>query len=168
MAKLRQVLGSNSDIKTISYTVSPNYRYPKEGGEPSITGYTATNLVRVTLDDLTQVGKAIDAATATGANRIQNLRFSIKDEQGVQSQALREAAIKARQKAEALAGALGLKIQRVLAVTENSQGAIPFREVAYARGRRIDTDRAGHDRDTRIGNVYRRDRKLAAFFTCGP
>lgn len=133
LAKLRQVLGSNSDIKTISYTVSPNYRYPKEGGEPSITGYTATNLVRVTLDDLTQVGKAIDAATATGANRIQNLRFSIKDEQGVQSQALREAAIKARQKAEALAGALGLKIQRVLAVTENSQGAIPFREVAYAR-----------------------------------
>ena len=132
MAKLRQVLGSNSDIKTISYTVSPNYRYPKEGGEPSITGYTAINLVRVTLDDLTQVGKAIDAATATGANRIQNLRFSIKDEQGVQSQALREAAIKARQKAEALA-VLRLKIQWCSAVTENSQGTIPFREVAYAR-----------------------------------
>jgi uncharacterized protein YggE len=133
LAKLHQVLGSNAEIKTISYTVSPDYKYPKEGGEPSITGYTATNVVRVTLDDLAQVGKAIDAATGSGANRIQNLRFSIKDEQVVQSQALREAAVKARQKAEALADALGLKIQRVLSVTENSQGAVPFREVAFAR-----------------------------------
>jgi uncharacterized protein YggE len=133
LAKLHQVLGNNAEIKTISYTVSPDYKYPKEGGEPSITGYTATNVVRVTLDDLAQVGKAIDAATGSGANRIQNLRFSIKDEQVVQSQALREAAVKARQKAEALADALGLKIQRVLSVTENSQGAVPFREVAFAR-----------------------------------
>jgi uncharacterized protein YggE len=133
LAKLHQVLGSNAEIKTISYTVSPDYKYPKEGGEPSITGYTATNVVRVTLDDPAQVGKAIDAATGSGANRIQNLRFSIKDEQVVQSQALREAAVKARQKAEALADALGLKIQRVLSVTENSQGAVPFREVAFAR-----------------------------------
>ena len=116
LARLRQLLGANADIKTTSYTLSPNYRYPREGGEPSITGYTATNIVRVTIDDLDQVGKAIDAATQAGANRIQTLRFTLKDERSVQAQALREAAANARRKADALAAALSLTIVRVLSV----------------------------------------------------
>lgn len=133
LARLRQLLGSGADIKTVSYTLSPNYRYPKEGGEPSITGYTATNIVRVTIDDLTQVGKAIDAATQAGANRIQSLRFTLKDERPVQAQALREAALNARRKADALASALSVQIVRILSVAESGATAIPYREVAFAR-----------------------------------
>lgn len=133
LSELRRLLGNNADIKTTSYTLNPNYRYPKEGGEPTVTGYTATNIVRVTLDDLTQVGKVIDAATQTGANRVQNLRFTLKDERTVQAQALRDAAMKARSKAEALASALGLKIVRVLSVIENSPTAVPVDNVAFAR-----------------------------------
>lgn len=139
LARLRQILSPTADVKTISYTVTPNYRYPKEGGEPTITGYTATNVVRVTLDDLTQIGKVIDATTASGANRIQNLQFTLKDEQAAQLQALREAAVKARRKAEALAFALGLKITRVLSVVESSPVSIPARDVAYARAEAAST-----------------------------
>ena len=128
-----RLLGANADIKTISYSVSPNYRYPKEGGEPTITGYTATNIVRVTLDDLTRVGNVIDTATQAGANRVQNLQFTLKDEQNVQAQALREAAVKAKRKAETLASALNLKVVRVLSVVESSPTVIPVRDVAYAR-----------------------------------
>lgn len=133
LARLRQLLGAAADIKTISYTLSPNYRYPKEGGEPSITGYTATNIVRVTIDDLTQVGKAIDAATQAGANRIQSLRFTLKDDRPIQAQALREAALNARRKADALASALRVQIVRILSVAESGVTAIPYREVAFAR-----------------------------------
>ncbi len=133
LSRLRGLLGANADVKTISYTVSPNYRYPREGGEPTITGYTATNVVRVTLDDLTQVGKVIDTATQAGANRIQNLQFTLKDERTVQAQALREAAVNARGKSESLASALNLKIVRVLSVSESSPTVIPVRDVAYAR-----------------------------------
>lgn len=133
LSRLRGLLGANADIKTISYSVSPNYRYPREGGEPSITGYTATNIVRVTLDDLTQVGKVIDTATAAGANRVQNLQFTLKDERQVQAQALREAAMKARSKAETLAAALNLKVVRILSVVESSPTVIPVRDVAFAR-----------------------------------
>ena len=78
LAKLRQLLGANADIKTISYNVTPNYSYPKEGGEPTIAGYTATNIVRITLDDLTKVGTVIDTASEAGSNRIQNLRFMLR------------------------------------------------------------------------------------------
>lgn len=133
LASLRTLLGADADIKTISYTLNPNYRYPREGGEPTITGYTATNVVRITLDDLTQVGKVIDAATQTGANRIQQLQFTLKDERPTEAQALREAATRARQKADVLANSLGLKIVRVIAVVESGPPVVPVRDVAFAR-----------------------------------
>jgi uncharacterized protein YggE len=133
LARLRQLLGAGADIKTISYSVSPRYRYPQGGGEPTITGYTATNIVRVTLDDLTKVGSVIDTAVQGGSNRIQNLRFVLKDDAPVKAQALREAALKARASANALAEALGLRVIRILSVAEGGSPIVPVREVAFAR-----------------------------------
>ncbi len=128
IAEFRKLLGAAADIKTISYSLSPNYRYPKEGGQPTITGYTATNVVQVKTPDLTQVGKVIDLATGSGANTIQSLRFTLKDESSARAQALREASTKARSKAEAIASALGLKIQRVLRVEEGGLMTPPLME----------------------------------------
>lgn len=133
LARLRQSLGANADIRTVSYSLTPNYRYPREGGEPTITGYTATNIVRVTLDDLTKVGGVIDTATQAGANRIQRLQFMLRDEQPVQARALREAALQARSKADALAAALGVRISRVYAAVEGGPAVIPIRDITFAR-----------------------------------
>ena len=133
LASLRQLLGAGADIKTISYSVTPNYQYPREGGQPTITGYTATNTVRVTLDDLTKVGNVIDTATQGGANQIQNLRFTLKDESAVKAQALGEAAVKARASAQALATALSMRVVRVLSVVEAGSPVIPIRDVAFAK-----------------------------------
>jgi hypothetical protein len=133
LTQMRRVLGPGADIKTISYSLSPNYRYPTGGGEPTITGYTATNIVRVILDDLTQVGKVIDAAASSGANRVQSLQFTLKNKEAVEAQALSEAVISARKKAETIATALGLRIVRILSVSESSPVVVPLREVAYAR-----------------------------------
>lgn len=121
ISELRKALGSGADIKTISYSLSPNYRYPKEGGQPTITGYTASNIVQVKTANLEQVGKVIDLATGSGANNIQSLRFTLKDELSARTQALQEASTKARSKAQAIASALGLKIVRVLHVDEGGQ-----------------------------------------------
>lgn len=125
LLELRRVLGAAAEIKTISYSLSPNYRYPKEGGQPTITGYTASNIVEVKTSDLAQVGRVIDVATQSGANTVQSLRFTLKDEQRVRAQALGEAAIRARGKADALASALGLKILRVLHIDEGGV-AVPL------------------------------------------
>jgi uncharacterized protein len=130
ISALRKALGQGTDIKSVGYSLSPNYRYPERGGQPTITGYTASNIIQVKTTDLAQVGKVIDTAIQAGANNIQALRFMLKDEQAARTQALREAALKARAKADALASALGLKIQRVLFVEESAQSApIPI----YAR-----------------------------------
>jgi uncharacterized protein YggE len=132
IAELRKALGPSVDIKTLAYALNPNYRYPKEGGQPTITGYTAINVVEITINDLAEVGKVIDLATRSGANNIQRLQFTIKDVQEVQSQALRGAARKAKVQAEVLAQALGLKVVRVLSVEESGPSPRPVKDVVLA------------------------------------
>jgi uncharacterized protein len=130
ISALRRSIGAGADIKTVGYSLTPNYRYPERGGQPTITGYTATNTVQVRTGNLTQVGKIIDVAIQAGANNIHALRFTLKDAQAARAQALKEAAQKARAKADVLASALGLRIQRVLFVEEHGQATpIPV----YAR-----------------------------------
>jgi hypothetical protein len=89
-------------------------------------GYTVSNVVRVRLDDLRKIGPVIDAATQAGSNDVRDISFALRDEQAPRSEALREAALAARQDAEALAGALGVRIVRVLSVSEASPAVGPI------------------------------------------
>jgi len=132
---LRRILGASADIKTISYSVSPNYRYPKEGGKPTIVGHTAQNVVRVKIADLALVGKVIDTATQSGANTIQRLQFTLKDERKSQAEALSQAALIARAKADSIASALGLKVLRVLLVQESATAVPLAQERVFAMAR---------------------------------
>jgi len=128
--KLRAVMGSKADIRTISYSLNPNYQYPRDGGKPSINGYNASNTVEITSDDLPGLGKLIDAATEGGANQVQRLQFGLKDEKPARAEALRKAAQEARSNAEAMAGALGLKLGRVLQLEQMT--AAPIRPMVAA------------------------------------
>jgi uncharacterized protein len=132
---LRRILGTSADIKTISYSVSPNYRYPKEGGKPTIVGHTASNVLRVKIDDLSLVGKVIDTATQSGANTIQRLQFTLKDERKSQAEALSQAAVIARAKADSIASALGLKVLRILMVEEAGSAVPVIQERVFAMAR---------------------------------
>ena len=128
LAALRQALGPEAQIKTTHYTLSPDYHYPPQG-RPTITSYTATNTVQVKTTDLKQVGKLIDIATGSGANTIQALRFTLKDESAAQAQALRQAATQAQAKAAALAAALDVRVMRILSAEE---GSTPIRPIYTA------------------------------------
>ena len=130
LAAVRKAAGPTAQLKTVSYSLNPNYQY-HSGAEPTIVGYTALNVVQVQLDDLARIGDVIDAATHAGANRVQ---FTLKDQDAVRAEALREAATRARAEAEVLAQALNLKILRVLTVEESSPGIVPVRtHLAMAR-----------------------------------
>jgi uncharacterized protein YggE len=133
LTSLRNTLGARADIQTISYSLQPDYQYPPAGGPPRITGYTATNLVRVTQDDVSNVGALIDAATRSGANQIERIRFTLKDESAAKANALRLAALDARTKANGLAGALGLRALRIRSVEELGMTPRPFYELELAR-----------------------------------
>jgi uncharacterized protein len=124
MAEVKKNLGKDDEVKTASYALTPNYRYP-QGGKPEITGYTATNLLRIKTNNLPNVGKLIDAAMQSGANNINRLVFTLKDEKA-QLQALRIASQKAKAKADEMAAALGLKTIKVLSVVEGERGFRPI------------------------------------------
>ena len=135
LAALREVGGAKTDIKTVGYALTPDYRYQSGGAQPEIIGYTATNTVQVTLDDLKETGALIDSAARSGANRVADIRFTLRDPEEIRTQALREAAKEARDEADALAAALGLKISRVLSVTEGVGYARPIRPIRFAMTR---------------------------------
>jgi hypothetical protein len=118
MAALHKLLGADADIKTINYALNPDYQYRPMGGKSAVSSYTALNVVRVTVDDLDKVGGVIDAATQAGANHVESVRYTVKDQQLLHSQAVREAALKARANADTLASALNLKITRIVSVEE--------------------------------------------------
>jgi len=109
LESLRHSLCTAAEIRTSGYTLIPNFTNRRNGGQAVLSGYTASNTVENTTDDLANVGKVIDAATAAGANNARSLGFVLKDEAPVRAQALREAARKARASAQSMAAALGLK-----------------------------------------------------------
>ena len=118
MVALHKLLGADADVKTINYALNPDYQYRPLGGKSAVSSYTALNVVRVTVDDLDKVGPVIDAATQAGANHVESVRYTVRDQQVLRSQAVREAALKARANADALASALNLKITRIVSVEE--------------------------------------------------
>src|SRR5882724_7078137 len=123
LTALHKLLGVDADIKTINYTLSPDYQYRPIGGKASVSSYTAMNVLRVTVDDLEKVGPVIDTATQAGANHVESVRYTVRDQQVLHSQAVREAALKARASADALASALNLKITRIVSVEEGGDGS---------------------------------------------
>lgn len=125
LAALRNSFGDSAKIKTLNYSLTPRYRYPQGGGQRELDGYTATNVVRVTTGKLKDVGGIVDIATAAGANNVQQLQFRLRDEEPTRASALREATLRARSKAEAIAQALDLKIQKVLSVEEDGVSVTP-------------------------------------------
>src|SRR5579864_7078248 len=127
---LHKLLGPDADIKTINYTLNPDYQYRPIGGKPSVSSYTAVNVVRVTIDDLDKVGSVIDTATQAGANHIESVRYTARDLQVLHSQAVHDAALKAKANAEALASALNLKIIRTLTVDETGEPPGPAPDAA--------------------------------------
>ena len=133
LAAVRKAAGPAAVLKTISYSLEPNYQYHSSGVEPTLTGYVASNVVQVTLDELPKIGNVIDSATAAGANHVQGIQFTLRDQDAVRAEALREAALRARAAADVLAAALGLKVVRVLTVEEMSARVMPVRYMATPR-----------------------------------
>lgn len=132
VTEIKKTLGKGDEVKTASYSLNPNYRYP-QGGKAELVGYTATNILRIRTGTLANVGKLIDGAMQSGANTIHRLIFNLKDEQNAQLQALRLASAKAKAKAEAMAEAMGLRVIAVLSITEGDRGVRPI-VVARERG----------------------------------
>jgi uncharacterized protein YggE len=138
MESLRRLNIPPRNIQTSGLTLQPVFepRPPtprEEVRAPRIVAYIASNVLTVLVERVDQVGGVIDAAMAGGANTIQGVRFSLADDQPQRTEALRAAGLEARQKAEAIAAALGVRLGPLRTANEGNVQVIPV--FASARGR---------------------------------
>jgi len=108
-------------IRTEGLNLQTNYAYVNNQ-PPRLTGYRATNMVQVTLDEIDKVGGLLDAAVAAGANQVNSIAFSLKNPAAAEDQARAEAIKALRAKAETYAQATGLKVARLVRMSEDAPG----------------------------------------------
>lgn len=76
---------AEEDIQTQGFNLRPIYDTP-DGGQPELSGYRVSNIVRVTVHDLTMLGQLLDATVAAGSNSIEGIQFEVSN-QGYGAQA---------------------------------------------------------------------------------
>ncbi len=130
LGALHRLLGADADIHTVNLALNPDYQFRAIGNKPAINGFTALSVVRITLDDLSRVGPAIDAATQAGANHVESVQYIVRDPQALHAQGLREAAAKARADADVLAAALNLKVVKIVSVEEARETPNPVLDMS--------------------------------------
>lgn len=126
-------LGINEkDIKTTNYSVSPEYDY--QSTPFRINGYRVSSNYEVKITDFEVVNDVLVAATSAGANVIGNISFEVNDETKAKiTQEAREEAVKlAKEKAEGLAKAGGIKLGKIINISETTGFDYP-RPIAYAK-----------------------------------
>lgn len=120
------------NITTSQLSLQPRYDY-RERNAPKISGYEARNTITAKSEDLETVGAMLDALVRAGVNNINGVQFSLSDPKAAMALA-RENAIKdAREKAEAMANAAGVKLGPLLDLNENNFSSNPQPMMMSAR-----------------------------------
>jgi len=133
---LRQSGLAERDIQTAYLRVNPRYQY-REGLQPLIVGYDAFNSVRARVRNLANTGRVVDAAIASGGNVVQGISFSHQEPEAQVDIARRDAINIARRRAELYAEGFGLRVQRVISITEAGAAAASFNEEIVVTGTRL-------------------------------
>jgi uncharacterized protein len=119
---LKAKLGDKGKISTGGYTLDPEYNEPRrENEKPMITGYRAQNSITVETGALELLGPLIDAAIDAGANRVNALDFSLRDDTKARTEAIAKAAKDAQSQAQALAASLGVKLGPIVKASTVAQ-----------------------------------------------
>jgi uncharacterized protein len=98
--------------------------------------FVSDQMLSVTIHEPERAGSVIAAATAAGADSVDGPSFSLDEQTAAYRDALRAALADARSKADAAAGAMGVKILGTSTVTENNNGGGPIMYAADAAAKR--------------------------------
>ncbi len=125
-----------TDIQTSSLSIAPQFSNPRQGSasEPSIVGYTVSDMVTVTVRDIPKLGALLDKAVEAGANAMYSVAYGENDPGAILDKARPMAVTDAKRKADIYAGAAGSKVGRLMRLSEQSGGQPPpFPRPVYAR-----------------------------------
>ncbi|MFB9068425.1 SIMPL domain-containing protein [Pseudofulvimonas gallinarii] len=132
MAAIRSLRIADKDVQTSGVSLSPQYRYT-QGEAPAITGYQASNTVSLKVRDLARLGEVMDGLAGQGANQIHGPGFQIDDPEPVYDEARVAAIAKAQARAETYAKALGMRVRRIVSISEGGGFIQPMPVMAMAK-----------------------------------
>src|SRR5437763_8538987 len=146
MARVRDALRragiADRDIQTSNISLNPQYTYVKDQ-PPRLNGYSASNQLNVRFHDIANTGKILDALVAEGANQINGPNLTIERPEAALDEARTKAVASGRARAELYARSLGLRVVRVVSVSESGGYAppppMPPMVMMAARGERDQT-----------------------------
>jgi len=121
MARVRAALKragiADRDIQTSSISLNPDYRY-ENNQPPVLAGYQASNNVSIRFRDIRSTGKILDALVAEGANQINGPSLTIDKPEAAYDEARTKALAAGRARADLYARSLGMRVVRLLSVSE--------------------------------------------------
>lgn len=134
------------DIQTSALSLQPQYSNPEQEAQlrarmarepyvapvqpqaPRIIGYEARNNVQVRVRKLREMGRIIDTLVTAGANQVDGPSFTLDEPKAALDEARTEAVQEARSRAELYARAAGLRVARILSISEGG-GYFPVQPV---------------------------------------
>lgn len=113
----------DSEQQTGDFTTLPLYmprpKDPPVDWTPTIIGYEVRNTLAIKIDNLTIIGKLINAAANAGANLIEDMVFSLRSIEEYQAEAIKTAVKQARVYAEAAAAGAGVALGNITQININ-------------------------------------------------
>ncbi len=133
------------DIRTTDYNVYPQYEYEAQtcpvgsycpGGKQVLKGYEVRQTTSVKVRDTQKAGDLLAGVGGKGATEVSGLNFTFDDADAITDEAREEAIADAKEKAEVLAKALGVRLVRVVSFSESGGGVPPiyYRDAVYGMG----------------------------------
>lgn len=120
VAALRKAGVADRDVQTASLSLQPQYKYANNEA-PQLVGYQASNTVNVRLRKPDEVGRILDTLVSVGANRIDGPNFRVENADAALDEARTRAVAKGRARAELYAKAAGLRVKRIVAISEQTR-----------------------------------------------
>ena len=124
LAAIKESGVADRDIQTTSLSLQPQYD-PSKTGAARLIGFQANNQVTVKIRDVGRLPAVLDRAIAGGANEMSGIEFVVSEQGKLLDKARTEAIADARRKAELYATAAGMKVGRVMAISEEGSAPPP-------------------------------------------
>lgn len=119
------------DMATRNYNVYRQSRYNPQTGEQEEKGYQVSNNLTVTVRNISETGKVIDAALKAGANQLSNVSFYTNDTTQAYVQARKQAVMHAQDAARVLSESAGRKTGKLIFIEEFANDSVYRNAVAF-------------------------------------
>lgn len=143
ISQLKKLGITKEQIQSVSFTVYPTYDFSSAKNQNIVTGYQANSQIMVKTDKLNEIGTIVDTAVDAGVNNVQNIVYSVKDEEAWSLKALEKATLAAAKKAKIVASALGTPLKGVQSFNEQGSYVRTFDlGVNYSKSARMDANQS--------------------------